>query len=877
MGSLHSASGYTLALSLDGQWLLSRQQASKLLVQYSDTRLREKVLSVRRSRPNGTKPKITLVAKSVDGYWLILGYDDNTFTQWPLSQTGWLSNPATSFRFLGVSSNGRWALRETTRGRLQVQDLTTGAITGFRQNTEVGGVSGAVWNVAVANSGKFVILPVEKPAHLDAYLLKWDLVTNEVMPIFSAYGIDLVTLTTVALTADDKYCLIGLRSGVIEVYDLEGERKRWTLSKHPTEIVCIATSMIGGRAISGSVDGTLNFWDIPSQTAVTFALDRAITTCAFRSDKIVIAADSQSVHAFELISPIASLASERGLTAKMEEAFHPREEGVSHRILLSEERTEIEKITGNVSLLPSANITQEIADLRSLLVVLRDDPGIDRLRLLKKVWEKLKSIVILLKIRQQLDKVTVILNQVALPTQLAQWVRHPANFPYCFSGKVLAGCFVIMFIAALVAQLAAGVIRQWIVLDLIFPAEWVSAVIRTTGIFCVTALITSWLVGIVITPMMNQTRRLSLPSDSTRLPDSATASKSWKIMKRSPVILLMIPFFIFGFAVGGGIGVKTGLWLGATFSSWLQTHQYWLFVLLAITTTWLGNGLEWSIRVFLIKRGTPYWIEEHHNQESDAKLKPDIDLSQSDTMSGRDYFEEITQIVKNVEKVGSQVKLNEIRAIMRSKTPYAANLIYVAPVSVLMTIWGAKWGIGVLLWSLGWAASASNFFKRTQIAEYLTFFLVGTAFGLLTSIFFHGDSPVSIVFRAAFGAFLATIHPKGKSIGIGAFVGALVSIYLVINDSLDFVVRFSEQGIVVIGCLIFGFVGFTMMRTLALVFFAYAASYALNGIHAIIFKHSAQVFQQRGYTALSGIFLISLCALFGSGCGLFAGSLFWHS
>ncbi|WP_445301976.1 WD40 repeat domain-containing protein [Microcoleus sp. N9_B4] len=81
----------------------------------------------------------------------------------------------------------------------------------------------------------------------------------------------------------------------MKVWDLTTGRGQFTFTGHGDWINAVAVSADGKRAISGSRDNTLKFWDLSSGNVIaSFTGESSIACCAIAPDGVTIVAGDES-------------------------------------------------------------------------------------------------------------------------------------------------------------------------------------------------------------------------------------------------------------------------------------------------------------------------------------------------------------------------------------------------------------------------------------------------------------------------------------------------------------------------------------------------------------------------------------------------------
>ena len=312
MGSINKLGNYKVAISLDGYWVLSKSKET-LVVQNAITGEIQRTLTKRQVNKKSTLKCVNLSAKSIDRCWAILGFVDNTFEEWYLPQElnyyNQTDNPP--FVLRAISFDSRLALRETKRGSLQIQDLSTGEIVhsfdkkygGFRKDNPSDGI-------VFSLEGDFVLLPRANDPNSkfeeEIGCRIWNFSTGRITPILISY-LWTTEICSVSVSTDGKIGIFGLFSGEIKVCDLKVGRERFTLKNHPSQITCLSVSSNDRLLASTSIDGTLKVWQLKNGEEIcSFKLDTEISSCVFHPNKevIVVGDKVENINLFELILPL---------------------------------------------------------------------------------------------------------------------------------------------------------------------------------------------------------------------------------------------------------------------------------------------------------------------------------------------------------------------------------------------------------------------------------------------------------------------------------------------------------------------------------------------------------------------------------------------
>jgi len=352
MGSINKLGNYKVAISLDGYWVLSKSKET-LVVQDVITGEIQRTLTKRQVHKKSTLKGVNLSAKSIDGCWSILGFVDNTFEEWYLPQELNYYNQSNNPPFVlrAISFDSRLALRETKRGSLQIQDLSTGEIVhsfdkkygGFKKDNPSDGI-------VFSLDGDFALLPRSDDPNSKfeeeiGYRI-WNFSTGRITPIFISYFWTM-DICSVSVSNDGETGIFGLFSGEIKICDLKVGRERFTLINHPSQIAGLTVSSDDRLLASISIDGTLKVWQLDNGEEIcSFKLDTEICSCVFHPNKevIVVGDKVENINLFELILPL------KEVQALIIESQEPREQIQSSIIKLK-----------NSSLI--ANLSDQLRDL----------------------------------------------------------------------------------------------------------------------------------------------------------------------------------------------------------------------------------------------------------------------------------------------------------------------------------------------------------------------------------------------------------------------------------------------------------------------------------------------------------------------------------
>lgn len=184
-------------------------------------------------------------SRALSGSW---GGTGGTLKLWDLSTGRCLRTLGTgSVDRVALSADGRIGLSCSDDDTIKVWDLAEGRCLhtlGHSYVYSVALAAGADGYLAFSSGG--------------GTLKMWDLTTGRCLLTLEERA------TRVALSADGRLGLSGLRDGRVKVWDLAEGRCLRTLEGHTDYVSCVAFGASGRRALSGSHDYTVKVWDLAS-------------------------------------------------------------------------------------------------------------------------------------------------------------------------------------------------------------------------------------------------------------------------------------------------------------------------------------------------------------------------------------------------------------------------------------------------------------------------------------------------------------------------------------------------------------------------------------------------------------------------------------
>lgn len=268
MASVGFDFNYKIAISLDGAWVLFRQEPNLLIVTDSVTNQQFNTLKLSPFKYRKKNIAISAVAKSINQLWLIFVYEDNTFDEWFLAQIfaeNTEKQPNPPFIYRSVSQNGQWALRETKRRCFQLHDLKANEITslGYSLLPKIEENDQYFWKkIILSNDARFLVTSKFKndsyeDADLSHGLRLINLQTQDATPLLLNYQSEIENINTFSISEDSQTLLVGIKQGNIAYYRLRDSQKFGEFHILQSTITFIFQKIIEGNLITivGSYNG----------------------------------------------------------------------------------------------------------------------------------------------------------------------------------------------------------------------------------------------------------------------------------------------------------------------------------------------------------------------------------------------------------------------------------------------------------------------------------------------------------------------------------------------------------------------------------------------------------------------------------------------
>ncbi|KAJ3229309.1 hypothetical protein HDU78_009105 [Chytriomyces hyalinus] len=201
---------------------------------------------------DGHASRVTSVAVSEDGAWMVSGSHDNSVKVWDMT-TGavryTLEGHSETVTSVAVSSDCAWILSGSMDNTVKVWDIMTGEI-----RCTLEGHSGGVLSVAVSSDCAWIL-----SGSLDNTVKVWDMATGAVKHTLKGHT-DLVN--SVAVSNDCAWIVSGSMDKTVKVWDMSTGAVKHTLEGHTDLVTSVTVSSDCVWIVSGSYDNTVKVWDM---------------------------------------------------------------------------------------------------------------------------------------------------------------------------------------------------------------------------------------------------------------------------------------------------------------------------------------------------------------------------------------------------------------------------------------------------------------------------------------------------------------------------------------------------------------------------------------------------------------------------------------
>jgi|688.fasta_scaffold138113_2 hypothetical protein len=355
MESVISKPDYQIAVTLDGGFILLKQKPNTLVMTDAMTEQPINNLKLREKKyRNPKKISIKNVAKSINGAWLIFVYEDNTFTEWLLAQIFTETNTDPLFIYRSVSQNGRWALRETKRGCIQLHNLITGEITpiGYGILPRITKNDKFFWyKILLSNDAQFVVrVRIENDSwEQESDLLLINLMKRKTTPILLSYGLKNDEIITLTLSEDSKLLWVGFNDGSIVVYRVQDSQKLFQsyVYNYPVTFIAEKTIDEGLAIISSASNGEICVFTKQTKRNIRYKLNNLINMAFFTPDNqhIIVGEmtrDNEQYHVFEIVATSDNI--DNSQISLLSQQVIETKESKKYYVLLYDVKTENEGI-----------------------------------------------------------------------------------------------------------------------------------------------------------------------------------------------------------------------------------------------------------------------------------------------------------------------------------------------------------------------------------------------------------------------------------------------------------------------------------------------------------------------------------------------------
>ncbi len=206
--------------------------------------------------PIGYAGSVNSVAFSPDGYYVLVGGNDNTLKLWDLSgreiQTFGYAGPVLSVAF---SPDGKTVLAGGGDNTAKLWDLAGREIQIFKGHIY------PITDIAFSPDGKTILTGSK-----DQTAKLWDLTGREIQTFTGHAG----PIWSAAFSPDGKTVLTGSNDKTAKLWDLAG-REIQTFTGHADGISSVAFSPDVKTILTGSFDKTAKLWDLSGHEIQTFA------------------------------------------------------------------------------------------------------------------------------------------------------------------------------------------------------------------------------------------------------------------------------------------------------------------------------------------------------------------------------------------------------------------------------------------------------------------------------------------------------------------------------------------------------------------------------------------------------------------------------
>jgi WD40 repeat protein len=219
--------------------------------------------------------RVSSVAYSPDGKWIVSGSSDKTLKVWDAAtgqETLTLHHHYLPVSSLAYSPDGKWIVSGSEDEMLMVSEAATGQQTLTLEHR------GTVNSVVYSPDGTRIVSGSSKST-----LKVWDAKTG--MEILTLTGHS-DAVTSISYSPNGKWIVSGSGDNTLKVWDAATGQKTLTLTGHTSAVTSVAYSPDGKGIVSGSEDNTLKVWDaLTGEEALTLTgHTNSVTSVAYSPD-----------------------------------------------------------------------------------------------------------------------------------------------------------------------------------------------------------------------------------------------------------------------------------------------------------------------------------------------------------------------------------------------------------------------------------------------------------------------------------------------------------------------------------------------------------------------------------------------------------------